>query len=113
MVNQVFAIPPVIRQLYSTTLATSPYHMHISYATQYINDFIIAIFALWNLDFFRSFHSSICLYSNLHYQHVLLLEYAIGVTVYLLFLIFLTYIIHENTEKNSTEIWKFNYHKKQ
>ena len=32
MVNQVFAIPPVTRQLYSTTPVTSPYCIHrVSY----------------------------------------------------------------------------------
>ena len=95
MVNQVLAIPPVVRQFYSSNLTTDPWH--ISYFGQFSTGFIIAVLSIWNLDFFRSFHHDICLYPNLNYQHTLLLEYIIG--VYPLFLIFFTYImvkLHDN-----------------
>ena len=95
MIHKVLAIPPVIHQMYSNNLVTNPYH--VSYASQHSVDFIIAVFAIWNLGFFRSFYGPICLYPNLKYQHILLLECAIG--IYPLFLIFLTYIfvkLHDN-----------------
>ena len=84
MVNQVLAIPSVIHQLYSSNLVTYPYY-HVSFTSQF---FVELIFAVWNVDFFRSIYSSICLYPNLKYQQILLLEYIIG--VYPLSLIFLT-----------------------
>ena len=88
MINQVVVIPPLICRIYSS---------NVSCTGQYSVDIIIAAIAVWNLDFFRSFYGHICLYPNLNYQHVLLLEYAIG--VYPLFLILLTYIsvkLHDN-----------------
>ena len=57
----------------------------------------ILIFAIWNLDFFRSWYGYICICPDLKYQQVLLLEYAIG--IYPLFLILLTFILvklHDN-----------------
>ena len=59
--------------------------------------FFITIFAIWNLDFFRSWYGYICLYPDLNYQQVLLLEYAIG--IYPLFIILLTFFLvklHDN-----------------
>ena len=99
MVNQVITIPSMIHQIYSHNLVTnSYYYLHkVTNGDQFFVDFIIAIFAIWNLDFFRSFCGHICLCPNLNYQHILLLEYAIG--IYPLFLIFLTYImvkLHDN-----------------
>ena len=108
MVNQVLAIPPVIRQLYSRNLrmAPNPYHMHVTYTTQ----LSLAIFAFWNLDFFRSFYKPICLYPNLRYQHVLLVEYAIG--VYPLFLILLTYIMVKLHDNFAIVVWLWRpFHK--
>ena len=70
MVNQVLAIPPMIRHVYSSNLVTDSY---VSYAAWFSVDFIIAVIAIWNLDFFRSFYEPICLYRNLDYQKVLLL----------------------------------------
>ena len=101
MVNQVLAIPPVVRQFYSNNLMIDPWH--ISYFAQFSTDFIIAVVAIWNLDFFRSFYGHICLHPNLSYQHVLLLEYIIG--VYPLFLIFLTYIMVKLHDNFATVVW--------
>ena len=98
MVNQVLAIPPVIRQLYTSSLESDALISthYIRYATHF-TDFIIAVVAIWNLDFFRSFYGPICLYPDLNYQQVLLFEYAIG--LYPLFLIVFTYLLiklHDN-----------------
>ena len=101
MIHQIVAIPPVIRQIYSSNQVISSYH--VSYTGQYSVDFLIAIFAFWNLDYFRSFYGPICLYPNINYQHVLLLEYAIG--VYPLFLILLTYIFVKLHDNSSVVVW--------
>ena len=97
MVNQLVAIPPVIRQLYSSDLVTNPHNVHV------LTSYIMAMSAFWNLDFFRSFYGTICLYPNLRYQHILLLEYAIG--VYPLFLIFLTYIMVKLHDNFTIVVW--------
>ena len=100
MVNQVLAIPPMIRHIYSSNLVTDSY---VSYAARFSVDFIIAVVAIWKLDFFRSFYEPICLYRNLNYQKVLLLEYAIG--VYPLFLVFLTYILIKLHDNFGIVVW--------
>ena len=95
MVSQIAVSPPVIRNLYSHSLLSGPYH--VSYFLQFILQFIIAIITIWNLDFFRSLYGYICIHPDLNYQHVLLLEYAIA--IYPLFLILLTFILvklHDN-----------------
>ena len=102
MVNQVLAIPPIIPLMYSSNLVTNPYY-HVSFFTQFSVDFIIVIFAIWNLDFFRSFYKPICLYPYLKYQHNLLFEYVIG--VYPLLLIFLTYIIVKLHDNFAFVVW--------
>ena len=101
MANQILASPPVIHRFYSSNLVTNPYH--ISYFAQYSSDLIIAVLAIWNLVFFRSFYGPICLYPNLNYQQVLVLEYAIG--VYPLFLIFLTYILVKLHDNFAIIVW--------
>ena len=101
MVSQILASPPVIRQFYSSNWVTDPYH--VSYCAQFSVDLIFAIFAIWNLDFFRSFYEPVCLYPDLNYQQVLLLEYAIG--VYPLFLILLTYILVKLHDNFTIVIW--------
>ena len=95
MINQVIASPQVIRHIYTSNLVTDPYH--VDDFTQFFVQFFITIFAIWNLDFFRSWYGYICLYPDLNYQQVLLLEYAIG--IYPLFLILLTFFLvklHDN-----------------
>ena len=101
MANQILASPPVIRPYYSSNLVTNPYH--VSYFAQCSSDHITAVLAIWNLDFFWSFYGPICLYPNLNYQQVLMLEYAIG--VYPLFLIFLTYILVKLHDNFAIVVW--------
>ena len=101
MVNQILASPSV-HQVYSVNLVTDPYY--VSHLSQFSLDFSIAIFAIWNLDFFQKYYrSSICLYPDLHYPQVLLLEYAIG--VYPLFLIFLTFILVKLHDNFTAVVW--------
>ena len=50
----------------------------------------IAVYSMWNLDFFRSLYRPFCIHPKMSSLHVLALDYLVG--VYPLFLIFLTYI---------------------
>ena len=98
MIHQIRAIPPVVRQMYSDNLVIDPYH--ISNTSQYLLSFIIAVFAIWNLDFY----GPICLHPiNFSNQHILLLEYVIG--VYPLFLIFLMYIFVKLHDNFTVVVW--------
>ena len=104
MVNQVIAIPSIIRKIYTSNLdyltdSISSYHV---YAHDVYN-FIIAVIAIWNLDFFRSFYGPICLYPNLKYQQVLLFEYAIG--LYPLLLIVFTYFLIKLHDNFAIIVW--------
>ena len=79
---------------------------HISYSTQLAINLGIAMYAIWNLDFFRSFCKPICLHPNLTYPQALLLDYAVG--VYPLLLIFITLILvklHDNYTF-AVKIWR-------
>ena len=51
---------------------------------------LIAVYSMWNLDFFRSLYRPFCIHPKMSTLHVLTLDYLVG--VYPLFLIFLTYI---------------------
>ena len=95
LVSQILATPSYVHEVYSHN-QVNPYY-HVSNLSQLIIDAGIAIYAIWNLDFFRSFYKPICLYPDLRYQHVLLLDYAVA--VYPLLLIFITFIcvkLHDN-----------------
>ena len=50
----------------------------------------IAVYSMWNLDFFRSLYRPFCIHPKMSSLHVLTLDYVVG--VYPLLLIFLTYI---------------------
>ena len=101
MVNQIIASPPVIRTVYSSNLVRDPYY--VSYLTQFSVQLIIAVVAIWNLEFFRSFYGYICIHPDLNYQQVLLLEYAIG--IYPLFLILLTFILVKLHDNFTFVVW--------
>ena len=95
LVSQIMVTPPIVREFYSRNQVNSLYHVG-SLAQLCINT-SIAIYTVWNLDFFRSFYKYICVSPDLKYQHVLLLNYAVA--VYPLFLIFITFIcvkLHDN-----------------
>ena len=101
MVTQVSASPPVIRHIYSNNLVTNTHH--VDHSTQLIVQFLIVIFTIWNLDFFRSWHGYNCIYPDLNYQQVLLLEYAIG--IYPLFLILLTFFLVKLHDNFAIVVW--------
>ena len=99
MFNQIVAIPSILRELYTSSLD----HTTGSYNYVYAFDFIIAVIAIWNLDFFRSFYGPICLHPDLKYQQVLLLEYAIG--LYPLLLIIFTYLLIKLHDNFAIVVW--------
>ena len=95
LVSQIIGAPSVIREIYSYNQSSMYYY--VSSFSQLGINVGIAIYAIWNLDFFRSFYKPVCLSPDLKYQHVLLLDYAVA--VYPLLLIFITFIcvkLHDN-----------------
>ena len=95
LVNQIIAIPAVIQSLY-TNNQVNPYY-YVSKSTNLFVNLGIVIYTIWNLDFFHSFYSPICLHPHITYPQVLLLDYAVA--VYPMLLIFITYILvkmHDN-----------------
>ena len=66
-------------------------HILVNYETHAIGiKLLIAVYSMWNLDFFRSLYRPFCIHPKMSILHVLALDYLVG--VYPLFLIFLTYI---------------------
>ena len=100
MVNQITASPTLIRNIYSHNLVNNSY---VNYLTQISVQLIIAVVAIWNLEFFRSFYGYICIHPDLNYQQVLFLEYAIG--IYPLFLILLTFILVKMHDNFAFVVW--------
>ena len=93
MLNQIAAIPSVIRNVYTPNYASN----------DDASDFIIAITAIWNLDFFRSFYGPICVHADLNYQQVLFFEYAIG--LYPLLLVIFTYLLIKLHDNFAIIVW--------
>ena len=91
----------MIHHVYSNNLVTNTHY--VGYSTQLIVQFLITIFAIWNLDFFRSWYGYICIFPDLNYQQVLLLEYAIG--IYPLFLILLTFFLVKLHDNFAIVVW--------
>ena len=93
--SQITTTPAMIRFFY-THNQVNPFY-HVSYLTQTLVDLHIAVYAIWNLDFFRSFYEPVCVHPNLTYPQVALLDYVVA--VYPMLLIFITFILvkmHDN-----------------
>ena len=99
--SQLMASPPIIRTIYSHNQG-NPYY-YVNRSSQLCINAGIAIYAIWNLDFFCSFYKPICLSPDLRYQHVLLLDYAVA--VYPLLLIFITFICVKLHDNFSIVVW--------
>ena len=105
LVSQLAAISARIQVVFSG----NHFH-HISYNRAPLVDFIIAVYAIWNLDFFRSFYQPICLHPGITYPQVLLLDYAVA--VYPLLLIFITFILVNLHDNYATLAWLWRpFHK--
>ena len=95
LVSQIIVMPAVIRTLYTDNQVNPDYYVGLS--TESAINIGIAVYAIWNLDFFRSFYEPFCLRPNLTYPQVLLLDYAVA--LYPLLLIFVTLVLvklHDN-----------------
>ena len=79
LVSQIVSVPATQR------------HLLLHFEKQAIGiKLLIAVYSMWNLDFFRSLYRPFCIHPKMSSLHVLTLDYLVG--VYPLFLIFLTYI---------------------
>ena len=86
-----------------------PYR-HKSWTTIVSTKLIFVLFSIWNLDFFRSFHKNLCLYPDISYQQVLILDYAVA--VYPLLLISMTYILVKLHDNFAIVVWLWRpFHK--
>ena len=74
LVSQLLSTPTILRKIYTSNLHSS--WTNVSYTSQCFVDLIIAIYAVWNLDFFHSFYSSVCVHQSLAIYHVLVLDYS-------------------------------------
>ena len=95
LTSQLIATPAFIQIFYTKNQVNAYYY--VSYSTNLFVNLGIAVYTIWNLDFFRSFYSPICLHPHITYPQVLLLDYAVA--VYPMLLIFITYLLvkmHDN-----------------
>ena len=98
LVSQLAATSAGIRAIYFDN------HFHLDYDQAAPSvDFVITIYAIWNLDFFRSFYQPICLHPGITYPQVLLLDYAVA--VYPLLLIFITFILVKLHDNFTIFVW--------
>ena len=106
LVSQLLSVPIILHHVYSANIGTLHGNSHNSYATA----LIIAVYAIWNLDFFRGFYATLCVHPNLTYYQILMLDYVIA--LYPLLLIFVTYILVKLHDSNQLIMWLWRpFHK--
>ena len=98
LVSQLVATSAGIRALYFRS-----HFYDVSFSKVPSVDLLIAVYAIWNLDFFRNFYHSTCLHPGITYSQVLLLDYAVA--VYPLLLIFITFILVKLHDNFSLFVW--------
>ena len=101
LVSQIISTPPVILLMYTDYIIHLNNHQAKSECT--FRRFLITIYSIWNLDFFRSFYKNLCLYPDISYQQVLILDYAVA--VYPLLLILITYILVKLHDNFAIVVW--------
>ena len=105
LVSQIVATPTMMQLLY-----TFEKQKMGSKVAQEFFKVGIAVYSVWNLDFFRSFYEHLCLYPNITYQQVLILDYAVA--VYPLLLILITYILVKLHDNFAIVVWLWRpFHK--
>ena len=95
LVSQIVATPAMLRTIYSNNLQRM--YRNVSNFEQNLVDIFVSVYAVWNLDFMRSYYSSLCVHTRLSTFQVLALDYAVA--VYPLLLILVTFILvklHDN-----------------
>ena len=76
-------------------------------SARYFSIFILSLYGIWNLDFFRTFYDSFCLHPSMNILSIFALDYAIA--AYPLFLITVTYALvklHDHNFKLIVWLWK-------
>ena len=74
---------------------------------RYFCIFIVSLYGIWNIDFFRAFYNSFCLHPSMNILQILALDYIIA--AYPLFFITVTYIfvkLHDHNFKFIVRLWK-------
>ncbi len=65
--------------------------------------YLVMLFSIWNLDFFRSLYSPFCLHPKLSTLHAFMLDYAVA--LYPLILILLTYLVVKLHDRFRLVVW--------
>ena len=95
---------PVMSRIYIPVLK---YDILLPDSIRYFSLFILSLYGIWNLDFFRTFYNSFCLHPSMNMLQVFALDYIIA--AYPLFLITVTYVLvklHDHNFKLIAWIWK-------
>ena len=111
LVSQIISTPALVRKLF-THNCNDTLHLvkPLSNFSKFSVRLFVSVYTIWNLDFFRSFYNPICLYPNLTYQDVLLLDYAVA--VYPLFLILITFVMIKLHDNFAIVVWLWRpFHK--
>ena len=97
---------PVILRIYIPIFRDDNF-FQLPDSTRYCSIFILSLYGIWNLDFFRTFYNSFCLHPSMNMLHVFALDYIIA--AYPLFLITVTYVLvklHDHNFKLIVWLWK-------
>ena len=95
---------PVMSRIYIPVLKDD---LFLPDSARYFCTFILSLYGIWNLDFFRTLYDSFCIHPNMNILHVFALDYAIA--AYPLFLITVTYALvklHDHNFKLIVCLWK-------
>ena len=95
---------PVMSRLYIPVLKDD---IPLPDYSRYFSVFILSLYGIWNLDFFRTFYDSFCLHPNMNILQIFALDYVIA--AYPLFLITVTYVLvklHDNNFKPIVCLWR-------
>ena len=95
---------PVISRMYIPILKED---IQLPDSTRHFSVFILSLYGIWNLDFFRTFYDSFCLHPSMNILQVFALDYIIA--AYPLFLITVTYVLvklHDHNFKLIVWLWK-------
>ena len=97
---------PVISRIYIPIFKVDNF-FQLTDPARYFSIFILSLYGIWNLDFFRTFYNSFCLHPSMNILHILALDYIIA--AYPLFLITVTYVLvklHDHNFKLIVWLWK-------
>ena len=95
LVSQLLSAPITLRHIYNVNTTIQDGYPFKSC----LLDLIIALYAVWNLDFFRGFYTTLCVHPKLTYRYYQVLMFDYAIALYPLLLILITYIfvkLHDN-----------------